>query len=317
MDQAIAMFREAAEQGHLFSASSLMILYGKGWGVARDPRFGFVYCKKAAETGDANSQKNLAISYRDGYGCEANPEKAADWFEKAALQGDVESMESLGCMYRDGFGRKQSFEHAAEWFEPAARQGNARAETHLGSLLLNGRGVPADPARALELFKKGAAQGNTNALANIGICHELCLGGATKDYVEARKYYERAGANGVEHLDRLTKRIRSEIPVLGKRVIIIDTNRDELDGRLGMATSFKHAPEQLVVRWTADGTGTASTSGHAPGRYVVDLDSPTFVPIGDPALRVGHLTTQLLLDPENVALYTKSKRKKKKKTKKK
>ena len=60
-----------------------------------------------------------------------------------------------------------------------------------------------------------------------------------------------------------------------------------------------------------------TSSGHAPGRYVVDLDSPTFVPIGDPALRVGHLTTQLLLDPENVALYTKSKRKKKKKTKKK
>ena len=89
---------------------------------------------------------------------------------------------------------------------------------------------------------------------NLGMCHEDGLG-TTKSYEEARHLYERALAQGLtapaQHLKRLDEKIRTECPLLGKRVSITGTSREDLNGRTGVATSFDHAG----------------------GRYVVELDS--------------------------------------------
>ena len=79
--------------------------------------------------------------------------------------------------------------------------------------------------------------------------------GVTQDYQEARRLYALASSQGLaqatEDLNLLDQKIRTECPLLGQRVVITGTSREDLNGRAGVATSFDHAR----------------------GRYVVELDS--------------------------------------------
>ena len=79
--------------------------------------------------------------------------------------------------------------------------------------------------------------------------------GVTQDYQEARRLYALASSQGLaqatESLNLLDQKIRTECPLLGKRVVITGTSREDLNGRTGVATSFENAR----------------------GRYVVELDS--------------------------------------------
>ena len=86
------------------------------------------------------------------------------------------------------------------------------------------------------------------------MCYEYGKG-VTQDYQEARRLFALASAKGLpeatEQLNQLDQKIRTECPLLGKRVVITGTSREDLNGRAGVATSFDHAR----------------------GRYVVELDS--------------------------------------------
>ena len=86
------------------------------------------------------------------------------------------------------------------------------------------------------------------------MCHENGHG-VTKNYREARRLYALASAQGhaaaTKHLKDLDERIRTECPLLGTRVVITGTSREDLNGRAGVAATFDHAR----------------------GRYVVELDS--------------------------------------------
>ena len=86
------------------------------------------------------------------------------------------------------------------------------------------------------------------------MCYEGGLG-VTQDYQEARRFYALASAQGdalaTEALKQMDQKFRTECPLLGKRIVITGTSREDLNGRAGVATSFDHAR----------------------GRYVVELDS--------------------------------------------
>ena len=109
---------------------------------------------------------------------------------------------------------------------------------------------------------------------NLGGLHEFGAG-ITKSYGEARCLYERALAQGhaqaAEALKRLDEKIRTECPLLGKRVVITGTSREDLNGRAGKATSFDHDRDRYVVELDDD---TDATQGKAklrlkPGNVVV------------------------------------------------
>ena len=109
---------------------------------------------------------------------------------------------------------------------------------------------------------------------NLGVCHEFGLG-ATKSYEEARRLYERALAQGhaaaAGALKRLNEKIRTECPLLGKRVVITGTSREDLNGRAGKATSFDHDRDRYVIELDDD---TNATQGKGklrlkPGNLVV------------------------------------------------
>ena len=88
MDHAVAMLREAADQGLMKAQAYVGNIYGFGDGVAKNDRLAFVYYEKAAQQGSAGCQYNTGLRYQDGRGCEQSYERAAEWFEKAARQGN-------------------------------------------------------------------------------------------------------------------------------------------------------------------------------------------------------------------------------------
>ena len=75
--------------------------------------------------------------------------------------------------------------------------------------------------------------------------------GVTKNYREARRLYALASAKGhasaTERLKDLDEKIRTECPLLGTRVVITGTSRDDLNGRTGVASEFDHARGRYVV----------------------------------------------------------------------
>ena len=58
-------------------------------------------------------------------------------------------------------------------------------------------------------------------------------------------------AQATQFLNQLDQKIQTKCPLLGQRVVITGTSREDLNGRTGVATCFDHAR----------------------GRYVVELDS--------------------------------------------
>ena len=90
--------------------------------------------------------------------------------------------------------------------------------------------------------EQSRALGNTDPGLhfNLGLCHELGHGVA-KDYLEARRFYKLASAQGharaTEYLSIIDEKIRTECPLLGKRVVITGTSREDLNGKTGAATS--------------------------------------------------------------------------------
>ena len=85
---------------------------------------------------------------------------------------------------------------------------------------------------------------------NLGVCYEN--GAAVmKNYREARRLYALALAQGhataSQDLKDLDEKIRIKCPLLGTRVVITGTSREDLNGRAGVAATFDHARDRYVV----------------------------------------------------------------------
>ena len=239
MDQSHALLLEAAAQGHMDARAVCGEIYAFGMGVVRDQRLAFMYNEKAAQQGHIASQCNMGVHYDKGFGCEQSYERAAEWYKKAAGQGDADAMGMLGGLYHGGLG------------------------------------VPQNYGRAFELFQQSRALGNTHPDLhfNLGVCHEFGAGGV-KDYLEARRFYALASAQGLvqatERLNLLAEEIRTECPLLGKRVMITGTSRKDLNGRAGMATSFDHDSDRYIVDLDDDaGENRKAKLKFKPGNLVL------------------------------------------------
>ena len=102
------------------------------------------------------------------------------------------------------------------------------------------------------MLKRAILQGDMCAQGMLAVCHENGLGVA-KNYLEARRLLTLASAKGVapatKDLTRLEAKLCAECPLLGKRVMITGTSREDLNGRVGMACSFDEAAKgRYVVR---------------------------------------------------------------------
>jgi TPR repeat protein len=94
----------------------------------------------------------------------------------------------------------QSLENAAETLQPRAEQGDAQAQALLGTCYSEGLGgVSRDYAEALKWFRKAAEQGNGDGLANMGDAYAGGYG-VPQNYVLAYMYVELAQAREAKTL---------------------------------------------------------------------------------------------------------------------
>ena len=167
MDEARAMLREAADQGHMEAQFHCGVMYGFGWGVAKDDRLALMYYEKAARQGHSVSQFN-AGNYRIGRRCEQSYERAAHWYEKAAQQGHAFAINGLGCLHYHGQHFPRNYERAVELYRKSAALGNPVATHNLAVCHEHGHGVPQNYQEALRLYTLASERGYVDALKDIG-----------------------------------------------------------------------------------------------------------------------------------------------------
>ena len=87
-EEAVELFRKAAEQGNAFAQWNLGVMYYQGQGVEQDFKEAFKWYQKAADQGEANAQYSLGVIYGMSKGVEQNYVTAYAWASIAATNGD-------------------------------------------------------------------------------------------------------------------------------------------------------------------------------------------------------------------------------------
>ena len=135
----------------------------------------FDQLRKDAEQGNVQAQFALAGAYYNGNGVSRDSAEGAQWLLRAAEQGYASAQCDLGAMYIKGVGVEQSYQDAQKWLHKAAEQGDALAQHSLGSI-----------------FAKGFRD------KSVGFFYRVVFASATRDYVEAYKWFTLAAKNGHE-----------------------------------------------------------------------------------------------------------------------
>ena len=70
-------------------------MYEGGKGVAKDYEQAVYLYRKAADQGNAKAQYNLGLMYEGGKGVAKDDKQAVDWYRKAADQGNEDAKQAL------------------------------------------------------------------------------------------------------------------------------------------------------------------------------------------------------------------------------
>ena len=195
-NDAIPLYRKAAEQGNADGQNGLGNCYKNGNGVTKDYNQAVQWYRKASEQGNAIAQYNLGECYYWGYGVTKDYNQAVQWYRKAAEQGYANAQKSLGGCYYSGSGVTQDFYQAVTWYRQAAEQGNAEAFTSLGFCYRFGQGVIKDIYQENLCYDKAAELGDQVAQMFVG--DRYCYGydGFEQDINKAVYWYKKAADQG-------------------------------------------------------------------------------------------------------------------------
>lgn len=182
------MFLSENEKEQLFDLGRQ---YAQGDAVAQSYQEALALLKRAADQGHVKAQYNVGMFYHEGLGVEQSYEEAFKYFVLAADQGHDRANYMLGCYYAFGMytqndakignvgeDKKQmiksstsSDERAADHFKIAADQGVAEAQYNYSVCLLNAKGVKKSEIEAIHYLELAVMQGNADAQYNLGICY--------------------------------------------------------------------------------------------------------------------------------------------------
>ena len=162
-------------------------------------------------------------------GLKISEKKGMRLLERAADLGDVEAMLRVSLAYQDGdLGAKVDKLKAMRVCRPAAERGYALAQFSLAGFL-----IEADEfEESLALVQQAAEQGLAVAQFELGMYYERGYG-VSKDLDEARRWYERGAAQGLEE----AKTHLAELPAPGKKA-----PRRRRRKRRGLRASSPHSP---------------------------------------------------------------------------
>ncbi|MEO3433961.1 caspase family protein [Inquilinus sp. CAU 1745] len=191
IDAAVGFYREGAEKGDLYAANSMGRIFQNGVLGEPDMEAALNWFLKAARGGHTFSYNHLGTMYLEGNGVPVDHEKAYRLFDASANAGDIYGFNNMGLMYDNGYFVQQDPEAARHWYERAARGGQPQAPINLALMYLGDHGLEPDEAEAAFWFGEAARLGNPWGYANLGWAHENGRGVAA-DPVKAAEFYARA-----------------------------------------------------------------------------------------------------------------------------
>jgi uncharacterized protein len=194
-DEAIRLYRQAADAGNAAALNNLGLMYRDGIGVPQDPTEAVRLFRKAVDAGNTLAMNNLGFMYRDGRGIAKDEAEALRLYRKAVDAGSPHGMFNLAIMYQDGRGVAKDEVEALRLLRKAADAGGTHAMFKLGLMYEGGHGVAKDEAEALRLIRKAADAGYTHAVVRLGFIYETGRGVA-KDEAEALRLYRKAADTG-------------------------------------------------------------------------------------------------------------------------
>ena len=171
--------------------------------------------REAAEAGAPEGQYKLGKMYYAGRGVEKSGEEAVRYYTLSAEQGYEPAEFSLASAYQLGFDIEEDREKAFYWYGRAAEHGNLKAMLYMGYYCETGYGTEICLPKAMEWWKRALdASGGTmcEAAYKLGHYHYHGIDGK-RDLMTARYYLTVANKNGYEcggFLERLEKEIERE-----------------------------------------------------------------------------------------------------------
>jgi len=184
-DQAIDLFKRAAQQGHPLAMYNLALHYKDGIGVQRDVGQAAEWFAKAAESGLVSAMVEHALALKSGRGqpeSKANPRRAVEWLQRAADAGSVHAKYQLGLIYyRSGYSDDESTrvnrdrEQALLWFSRAAEGGDSDAQVMVARIMESGSGLPNPQPEIAERYWRLAARSG-DAYAQVEFADRLHSG---------------------------------------------------------------------------------------------------------------------------------------------
>lgn len=145
VEQAVALFRQAAAHKSPGATASLGVMYATGRGVERDYETAMRYYQAAARMGSAHGLEGIGVLYANGQGVERDMNEALAHWLVAASAGDEDAM-ALLMQYMPSSGTPEA--------APIYARANAIADAY--------RVYPADGAQtARSIAPSGSALGFT------------------------------------------------------------------------------------------------------------------------------------------------------------
>lgn len=164
-EEAVVLYRDAAERGDLRAMVSLGLISETGDGAPKDLQLAYSLYERAAEGGSSDGAINLAVALVRGIGIERDIAEAERLLRSASETGSAIATYNLGVLAQDGLMGDEA--SALGYFERAAEFGEARAYVAAAILLDEGRGVEKDPHRAAEMLLRGAASDYGEAMTQL------------------------------------------------------------------------------------------------------------------------------------------------------
>jgi TPR repeat protein len=234
--EAVKWLRKAAEQGHVFSQTTLGTINAEGVQgvVEKDYSQALMWFIFAAAKGDME-----ALEFRDSLANRMTPAQIAEAqklarefkppdahtkslqeFKALAAQGDAAAQFKLGVIYYKGLGVQPDYLEALNWFKKAALQGHPLARYNAGYMNEKGEGTPQDHVEAAKYYRQAAEQGNRLAQYNLGYMYEKGQG-VLPNEVQALMWYNLAAVQG----ETKAKAARDRVTVLMDQKQIAEAQR--------------------------------------------------------------------------------------------
>lgn len=202
-EEAMSLFISAHEDGNIYAAAHIGIMYHYGEGCEEDNQKAFEYFEKGYKVGCPLAAAWYSECYRMGYGVIKNKDYAAKLFnanvdalKELCSAEDVSALYFLGFNLVMGVGCEINQVEGVRLLETAVFKGDTRSAVQLAECYINGWGVTKNINKAIELLMTFPAPKNRKYNFLLGKAYYYG-DGVEKDYTKAFFYFEQASTLGL------------------------------------------------------------------------------------------------------------------------